>query len=118
MTVNFENNNPAVQQNGLNTDKAVSFGSTLAVTGASTLNGGATVTGTQTVNKLVVSAISSGTLTAVAIDLSAVLGSQAAIKATASADTTIIASSGTISYAAGFLKIDVGGTARFIPFFK
>ena len=40
MSYLFENQNPAVMQNGFNTNKAVSFGSTLAVTGATTLQSG------------------------------------------------------------------------------
>lgn len=44
----LENNLPVVQQGGLNTDKAVVLGSTLAVTGATTLTG-ALASGAQTV---------------------------------------------------------------------
>lgn len=46
MAQNIENFLPVVKYEGLNTDKAVSFGSTLAVTGAITASGG--VTGTLT----------------------------------------------------------------------
>lgn len=47
MAWKLEEGIPGVQYNGLNTDKAVTFGSTLAVTGAITANGGVagTVTG-------------------------------------------------------------------------
>lgn len=40
MALNIEEFVPVVKYNGLNTDKAVSFGSTLAVTGAITATGG------------------------------------------------------------------------------
>lgn len=46
MSYLFENQNPAVQQNGFNTNKAVALGSTLAVTGATTLTGAATLSST------------------------------------------------------------------------
>lgn len=48
MTVYLENYDPNVQQNGLNTQKAVAFGSTLAVTGAVTLATTLAVTGVAT----------------------------------------------------------------------
>jgi hypothetical protein len=40
MSIKLEEHLPVVQFNGLNTDKAVNFGSTLAVTGAITATGG------------------------------------------------------------------------------
>ena len=40
MSIKIEEHLPVVQFNGLNTDKAVNFGSTLAVTGAITATGG------------------------------------------------------------------------------
>jgi hypothetical protein len=70
MAINIEDNLPNIQQNGLNTLKAVSFGSTLAVTGVSTFtgnavfNGGTTISG-ATVRKYTPAAVnSSATLTA------------------------------------------------------
>lgn len=45
MSYLFENQNPAVQQNGFNTNKAVALGSTLSVTGTATLTGAITATG-------------------------------------------------------------------------
>lgn len=42
MTYLFENQNPAVQANGLNTNKAVALGSTVAATGVLTATAGVT----------------------------------------------------------------------------
>lgn len=57
MAVYIEDNLPNIQENGLNTLKAVSLGSTLAVTGATTLSstlasGSQTITGTMSVSGL------------------------------------------------------------------
>ena len=50
MTQNLENHLPVVMSDGLNTQKAVSFGSTLAVTGATTISSTLAVTGATTLS--------------------------------------------------------------------
>lgn len=59
MTVLFEGYDPLIQQQALNTNKAVTLGSTLAVTGATTLSSTLAVTGAVTFS----STISVGAIT-------------------------------------------------------
>lgn len=49
MSVLLEDHLPVVKYNGLNTDKAVVLGSTLAVTGAQTFTGNTTLSGNAAV---------------------------------------------------------------------
>jgi len=79
MSIKIEDHLPVVQFNGLNTDKAVTMGSTLAVTGAITAGAGLAVTGAlsatdsftapQPIQKLTITTIDAqnGTLTAAAL---------------------------------------------------
>ena len=88
---------------------------TLTVTGASTLTGAVTASGTLTAQKLVGAAIATAGVTGVAIDLSNVLGSQSAIKFVATLDTPTALSGTTVN--TGWMKVNVGGAARYIPFY-
>ena len=64
MAINIEDNLPNIQQNGLNTLKAVTMGSTLTVTGFATFSGGTSFSGANIRKYTPVAVNSTATLTA------------------------------------------------------
>ena len=102
-------------QDGLNTLKAVTLGSTVAITGAASLSSTLLVSGAATMSATL--AIT-GTTTH-SQQISVALGTDAttfALSAAGSTPATIGSIVGSTAYT-GWIRVTIAGTLRYIPFF-
>ena len=109
---------------GLSTLATLTVTGTTTLTGAQTLTGAATLSNTLSVAGAVtitgggtsITISPSTTTNPLGINFSALTGTQRVMKITGTTDTPVSPSGTSVNI--GWMKIDVAGTARYIPFFN